>query len=612
MRRAAGLLLQKAATAARECATGRAGAADGLAVQQRHASAAAGGARKGGGPVRRPTEQMHRGRGGAAFEAAPIVLTAEELAARERTNYLLGAGLIVMSAYGYYIVSRPRGGDGVPTPSPEHLVNWSGTHECQVQRFYQPETLEQLEATVKQAHTTGRKLRCVGSGLSPNGLAFSEDGMVSLGLMDKVLDIDTASGQVRVQAGARVQAVADELRGHGLTLQNYASIREQTVGGFIQVSAHGTGAAIPPVDEQVVALKLVTPALGTLELSKDQDPELFQLAKVGLGCLGVVAEVTLQCVPAHRLLERTTVNTAREVRKAHAQRLRDNKHLRYMWIPSTDAVVVVTCNEVAEGQEPAVPASKYSEEQQLAPLRTLLRSRLSAEQAAEVNGLSATQCRDRLLALGPLDAAWVKRVNQAEAEHWRRCEGTRVGWSDELLGFDCGGQQWVLETAFPAGTIEAPDGRDLAYMDELLRLVASHNVPAPAPIEQRWTAGSSASMSPAAGAPGSLHSWVGVIMYLAELEPEQRQAVTKSFQQYAELVERQLMPKYGAVAHWAKIEVPSDPAQLAAMQQRLASRYPVAAFNAARRRLDPHNILGSPMMDALLPHTAAPAEAVAA
>lgn len=38
-----------------------------------------------------------------------------------------------------------------------------------------------------------------------------------------------------MQAGARVQAVADELRKHGLTLQNYASIREQTVGGFTQV-----------------------------------------------------------------------------------------------------------------------------------------------------------------------------------------------------------------------------------------------------------------------------------------------------------------------------------------------------------------------------------------
>ena len=44
--------------------------------------------------------------------------------------------------------------------------------------------------------------------------------------------------------------VANALRSQGLTLQNYASIKEQTVGGFTQVGAHGTGAAIPPVDEQ--------------------------------------------------------------------------------------------------------------------------------------------------------------------------------------------------------------------------------------------------------------------------------------------------------------------------------------------------------------------------
>jgi hypothetical protein len=42
---------------------------------------------------------------------------------------------------------------------------------------------------------------------------------------------------------------------------------------------------------------------------------------------------------------------------------------------------------------------------------------------------------------------------QAEAEYWRRSEGYRTGWSDQLLGFDCGGQQWVLEVAFPTGTL---------------------------------------------------------------------------------------------------------------------------------------------------------------
>ena len=35
----------------------------------------------------------------------------------------------------------------------------------------------------------------------------------------------------------------------------------------LQVSAHGTGAGLPPVDEQVVALTLVTPGQGILRLS---------------------------------------------------------------------------------------------------------------------------------------------------------------------------------------------------------------------------------------------------------------------------------------------------------------------------------------------------------
>jgi hypothetical protein len=80
----------------------------------------------------------------------------------------------------------------------------------------------------------GEKLRCVGSALSPNGLAFSQEGMLSLALLDDVLQVDPASKQVRVQAGARVQEVVEALRPHGLTLQNYASIREQSIGGFTQ------------------------------------------------------------------------------------------------------------------------------------------------------------------------------------------------------------------------------------------------------------------------------------------------------------------------------------------------------------------------------------------
>ena len=51
----------------------------------------------------------------------------------------------------------------------------------------------------------------MGSALSPNGLAFSKEGMLSLALLDKVLDIDVKKAQITVQAGARVQEVKNSL-----------------------------------------------------------------------------------------------------------------------------------------------------------------------------------------------------------------------------------------------------------------------------------------------------------------------------------------------------------------------------------------------------------------
>lgn len=89
--------------------------------------------------------------------------------------------------------------------------------------------------------STGAKIRCVGSALSPNGIAFSDEAMLSLSLLDKILYVDPEKKQVTVQAGARVQEVVEALRPHGLTLQNYASIREQSIGGFTQVGFTTTG-----------------------------------------------------------------------------------------------------------------------------------------------------------------------------------------------------------------------------------------------------------------------------------------------------------------------------------------------------------------------------------
>ncbi len=89
-----------------------------------------------------------------------------------------------------------------------------------------------------------------------------------------------------------------------------------------------------------------------------------------MGALGVLTEVTIQCVPRHKLLERTAVLSRGEVRSRHRRLIKRYKHLRYMWIPYVDAVVVVACNpidvqEVPRGEKQRQSADPYANDPDL-------------------------------------------------------------------------------------------------------------------------------------------------------------------------------------------------------------------------------------------------------
>nr|CAD1817217.1 unnamed protein product [Ananas comosus var. bracteatus] len=469
-----------------------------------------------------------------------------------------------------------------PLPDDLHTVsNWSGTHEVHTRVLLQPESLPDLEAAVRDAHANRRKIRPLGSGLSPNGIGLSRAGMVNLALMDKVLGVDREAKRVTVQAGIRVAQLVDALKEHGLTLQNFASIREQQIGGIIQVGAHGTGARLPPIDEQVVSMKLVTPAKGTIELSKEKDPELFYLARCGLGGLGVVAEVTLQCVDRHELVEHTFVTNAIEIRKNHKKWLAENKHIKYLWIPYTDTVVVVKCNPPFKGKIPKF-TPKYGNDEALQHVRDLYcdslkkyRTEVRSDEL-DINQLSFTELRDKLLALDPLNKDHVINVNQAEAEYWRKSEGYRVGWSDEILGLG-------LHRGFEAADRERGDTSTCTSRAALDGLQWQSHEPASSPNKD------------------DIFSWVGIIMYLPTTDARQRKDITEEFFNYRRLTQTRLWDEYSAYEHWAKIEVPKDKEEFAELQARLRKRFPVDAYNKARRELDPNGILSNAKLEKLFP-----------
>lgn len=472
------------------------------------------------------------------------------------------------------------------------ISNWSDSHQCVPAVVHTPTSLAQVEAIVREHDKQGKKLRAIGSGLSPNGLGFSDrnESLINLAMCDELLHVDQHKQQVVVESGMLVSNLLEKLKPYGLTLMNVASIRDQQIGGVTQAGCHGTGATIAPLDDHIVSLEVVTPGKGTLILSESQNPELFQLAKCGLGLFGVVTKVTLQCVPMYQLEETMSVISRAQVTAGHARRLKENLHLRYMWIPYTDAVVVIECKEIKRSGD--LPTEGSAPSPDLTKVHQLYKS-LNKNIDEDAGKDSFTELRSKMLAIDPTNTDLVCQVNEVEADFWHQVSGKRSGNSDDIIGFDCGGQQLVLEVALQCGTQDKPDGKDVDFVQELLEKIELNRIPAPAPIEQRWSARSTSRLSPVSSEdPDALFTWVGIVQYLPIEDPVSRHNVMKCFREYSDVLED--------VEHWAKIELPESDEKLNRLRARVLDRFPLCDVNRWRQQIDPHDILSNELLSELI------------
>jgi L-galactono-1,4-lactone dehydrogenase len=139
-----------------------------------------------------------------------------------------------------------------------------------------------------------------------------------------------------------------------------------------------------------------------------------------------------------------------------------------MWIPYEDAVVVVT-NDPFDASVDPLPQAPLSPKDPLAPFRDLLKSHPNKVQTLDqIDGMGMGELRDSLLDLDPLSTEWVKKVNAAEHKFWKNACGYRYLPSDQLLQFECGGQQHVQEVCFPTGSLYNPSNADMDFMTRLL------------------------------------------------------------------------------------------------------------------------------------------------
>jgi L-gulono-1,4-lactone dehydrogenase len=403
-------------------------------------------------------------------------------------------------------------------------TNWSGGQRCAPAAVVRPGSRGEVAAALVDA----RAVRAVGAGHSFSGAVPTDGTLLHLDRLDRVLDADTASGLVRVEAGITLHRLSRELLARGLALPNLGDIDIQSLAGALATATHGTGGRLANLSSAVAAMELVLADGSERELTGGR---LLRAARVGLGALGVVVAVTLRCVPAFRLHAVDEPRPLEDVLDSLEEHVEANEHFELFSFPHSPLALTRTNNRTDAPAAPPRRAREWTQE-------VLLDN--------HVFGLF-----NRIARRVPRTIPRLNRLAGAASSRRERVDHSfRVFASPRLVRFE--EMEYALPRARAAEAVRA-----------CREILARH--PVSFPIELRFSAGDDALLSPAHGrdtAYVAVHVFEGMDWQAPFREVEA------------------LMGDWGGRPHWGKRSF------LAAAD--LAARYPSwEDFQAARAELDP-------------------------
>lgn len=424
--------------------------------------------------------------------------------------------------------------------------NWGRNQQCAPVAVDEPQSLLEVIEAVEAAAQTGQTVKVVASGHSFSDVACTTGRMLRIGALDRVVAIDRDAMTATVEAGIPLWRLNEELARRGLALSNLGDIDRQTIAGATSTGTHGTGLRYGSIAASIVGLELVTGAGEVVRCSAAEEPEILACARVGLGALGVVTQVTLQCEPLFKL-------RAVEEPKPWAEFLAEwdgivdtNDHVDCYWFPHTDTCTVKSSNRTEDPIHTRRGYKKWKSEVYYGNVR---------------HGLSAARGRRQPEQIPDLARGLVAGFHRGE----RVDLSYNVFCSTRLVRFV------EMEYAIPRG--------DMARaLSSIRQLIERDGLLVDFPIEIRAIGADDIPLSMGAGRETcylAVHLSKGTV-----------------FEPYFRGVEA-IMDGLGGRPHWGKFHFQSAPV--------LSTRYPEwERFRAVRRRLDPDGRFRSAYTDRVL------------
>jgi len=221
------------------------------------------------------------------------------------------------------------------------MKNWSGRVSWQPSEILTPSTEEGIVNAVRSAYTNGKNVRMIGSGHSFMPLSATNDILISLDKYQGLISVDKELEQVTVKAGT--------------------DINVQSIAGAISTGTHGTGVEFGNMSTQVTGIRFVNGKGELHSASTNNNPELLKALQVSLGILGVITEITIQCVPSFTLALEVERLLLEDVMPRLDQLNKNNRNFEFYWFPNTPYVMTKKCNISNHPGEPTSRSEYFHE-----------------------------------------------------------------------------------------------------------------------------------------------------------------------------------------------------------------------------------------------------------
>ena len=219
--------------------------------------------------------------------------------------------------------------------------NWSGGVVCKPRQVVAPKDEVALAAAIRNA---SGPVRAPGTGHSFTPLCATDDTLIDLAAFTGLDAVDPEKKTATLAAATPLWAVGPALYPHGFALANMGDIDRQTLGGVVGTGTHGTGRALTSLSAQVAGFRLILANGDLRNCSATENAELFMAGRVSMGTLGIMSKITMQVVPAYKLVEANFALPIAELFGKLDALIADNRHFEFFWFPYAETAVCKSLN----------------------------------------------------------------------------------------------------------------------------------------------------------------------------------------------------------------------------------------------------------------------------